>query len=330
MDIRNNILILTLWYNANYGTALQAYALQKAFECLCLRALHIVCVSFLKGDNTFPYKVIRQICHADSFENKILDFYDNDIIHVEEIFTKESLYRLSSISSNLVLGSDQVWNPTILNENSIYTTIHFPKSFKKYIYGAGVGVKDITSEFKKLLRNNLQNFILCSCRDSWLPASLEIDNADKLSVVADPVLLFDASFWLKESRPVFSIKNHYVLLYRLGNRPEIESYAKEIANQQRLQLLDLSNIGMSTVGPREFLWLISNADYVVTDSYHGLLFSYVFNKTVKTFFKFDGGPLIQDNFRLQDASESLKDKDNFRKLVDNSWMYLKRIVEHVR
>ena len=106
------------------------------------------------------------------------------------------------------------------------------------------------------------------------------------SEVLDPVFLNDVNFWRKIVAPYKKKFKNYLFYYRLMNSAESDAAARKIAKEKKLKLVVMTdgflkwhadNV-LRDVGPKEFLYLMDNADYIVTDSFHGVAFSLVFEK----------------------------------------------------
>lgn len=325
MDIKIQTYLLTLWYHENYGTALQAYALQKAFEFIGITASHIVCSSFARDCAPLPYSSIRKLCRVTAGKHLILDFYDKVISHTDLIYTKNSLPTFSKNPIKIVLGSDQVWNPELYVQDSIFTLRHFPINTIKFTYAPSVGAYKLPHEIFNRIKAALSDMALISCRDSWLSRKMKGVVQREIPIVLDPTLLFDRAFWENEARYISSVGKNYVLLYRLGSRHDVLTYAKKVAAERRRTLIDMTEI-MHLIGPREFVGIIRNADFVITDSFHGLAFARIFNRPVKAFYKHSGGAFASDNMRLKDLHELTGCPRRLYNSRRRSWSYLRKVV----
>lgn len=325
MDIDFQTYLLTLWYHENHGTALQAYALQRAFERIGVNAIHLVCSSFSKAFQPLPYASIRELCRTSTKKHPILDFYDREIRHSDLIYTRRSLGRMSNVKAKVVLGSDQVWNPSVLGYESIFTMALFPGTIRKFTYAPSVGTYMLSNEFKDRLKIVLRNFELLSCRDPWLPSKLGQKLKREMTVVVDPTLLFNRTFWANEAKDIPRFGGRYVLLYKLGTRKDVVAYANRLAEKRCATVFDLMEKA-EIIGPHEFIGLVKNANFVVTDSFHGLIFSHIFKRPVKAFYKYSGGLLASDNVRLRDLRELLGHPKVLRGRIRLSWAYLRKVV----
>ena len=98
--------------------------------------------------------------------------------------------------------------------------------------------------------------------------------------VVDPTLLVRREHWERLCEPC-NVNRPYILLYIVAKETYSVSLAKRIAEKEGWDVIYLDpprfnvegTIRMKTAGPSQFLWLIRNAELVVTTSYHGLIFS---------------------------------------------------------
>lgn len=327
MDVDIPTYLLTLWYHENHGTALQAYALQRAFERIGVNAIHLVCSSFSKALQPLPYAPIRELCQTSVRKRLILDFYDREIRHSDLIYTRRSLGRISNAPAKVVLGSDQVWNPSVLGDESMFTMELFPGNIRKFTYAPSVGTYMLSNEFKDRLKIALGNIELVSCRDSWLPSKFGQQLKREMPIVVDPTLLFNRTFWTNEATNIPHVGGRYVLLYKLGTRKDVVAYANRLAEKRCATVFDVMEKA-EIIGPREFVGLMKNADFVVTDSFHGLIFSHIFKRPVKAFYKYSGGVSSFDNMRLRDLRELLGHPNMLRDRIRLSWAYLRKVAGH--
>lgn len=106
----------------------------------------------------------------------------------------------------------------------------------------------------------------------------------------DPSLLLSGEEWNryceKKQLPIKKGEK-YLLIYRLANSAVVYDTAKRVADKYGLKVYEIgttlrkNKIVDKLIGgasPEEFLWLFSNAEYVVTNSFHGTAFSVNFNK----------------------------------------------------
>ena len=128
-------------------------------------------------------------------------------------------------------------------------------------------------------------------------------------VVCDPVVLLEADDWRSISRrDGHLVSDEYCLCYFLGRSEENWERARGIAKTLGLKLVMVpvfngdvrrDGLALSGVGPLEFLSLIDRASYVCTDSFHGLVFSSIFERDFSVFERFKAGSSASQNVRIE-------------------------------
>lgn len=335
--------IVTITDGANYGNRLQNYALQSVIKDLGAN----VCTLRIKSSNnrSLPEEVLftaknvikrmlgkeyATISIAYKRRKKRFDDFDSRYIN----FSKETL-KCNSSPKNIanrydcfVVGSDQVWNSRIkiICENIENYLLTFAPPDKRVAYAASFGTKDIPGEFSELFANELSKFKKIGVRENDGIALVAQSCGKRAEVVLDPTLLLEKSRWNEISkRPAFSCPEKYILTYFLGGRStKMRKYIDDLASQLNCQVINLDNdyIAPETieneafyqVTPDEFVWLISHADCMLTDSFHGSVFSilygipfYVFNRVnVEKGNEMSGRiTTLLDIFHLNDRLKSL-------------------------
>lgn len=109
-------------------------------------------------------------------------------------------------------------------------------------------------------------------------------------------------------KPVFHDENKkYVLLYFLGNlTEEYKGSIAVISDRYNLEVIDVldKNSRYYTCGPAEFVWMIKHAELILTDSFHGSVLSYIYDKPFRIFGRVDGN--VSMNSRLVNLLDKLQ------------------------
>lgn len=225
----------------------------------------------------YPYKKVRKR-NFDTFIKKEIKPYCKPLSEAYDV---------------IIYGSDQIWRKQ--RESGTFNPIYFGKMLqaKKHIaYAASMGMMDLTKKDKEKFKSLVLNLDGIGVREIGLKNLLESLSIKNAVQVLDPTLLIDASKWNKIA-PVQQYPTNYVLYYDLMSGSFNEDLIKDFAQQKKLQLIkivgtatqkDTYNIRTSA-GPYEFLNLIRNADFVFTSSFHGLVFSILYQKQFFTSFK---------------------------------------------
>lgn len=289
--------ILTFHFAFNYGAMLQAYALKTHLA----DNYNVEIINFQpeKTKNTYSLNPFVYGMHPKIILRRIKEWpARKKQADVFEKFKKEYLkvsdspfYSLKTLKSELeqndinVFGSDQIWNLDITGETAEYYGGLCNPQKCNIVYAGSFG-HDILSEKEKEYINHLKIFDKVSVRENYAKDILAENGIDSTHV-SDPVFLVDRAGWSKVAKkPSGQNLDKYILYYTLKNDPKLTAIAKSIAENLKLKLISIHpnankiDVGMQLygVGPREFLWLIQNAEYVCTNSFHASAFSVIFKK----------------------------------------------------
>lgn len=275
--------ILTFTYGDNFGQRLQNLALQTVLEELgcevrtirqaekkvgSKRALKEY-VKSLVGKSQYLRNRIR---HAGfrQFDKRYISYYEKEI-SVEKIPGD-----LSDRFDYFVCGSDQIWSPfsTDVNETFFLT---FAERKKRISYAASLAAEYIPEEKQDLYVRRLGNFDRISIREDKLSEWIAKNVGVMPEVHPDPTLLLDASFWSRiAQKPRHMCREDYVLCYCLGKKDKLRYYTEKY-RLEGLRIIDLmGDEKYYFTRPDEFLYWILHAKAVITDSYHGTIFSVLF------------------------------------------------------
>lgn len=293
--------ILTFQYANNYGALLQAYALRKYL----LNLGHEVYI--LNYDNSMLYMKNRNLkkkiltCVWDIF-SKILG--KNKRLKKFEIFRKKNLEISMSVMKNIeeirayvantkydayIVGSDQVWNPYITSNDSVYC-LSFATNEKKIAYAASFGISCFPLNLEENFIKYINKFNFVSVRENTGKDILNKMNYQDVRVVLDPVFLLEKKQW--EKLAITNINYSYILCYYMPGDKVCEKKIKKIAENLRNRFgYKIINIGRKEyhkfindgkdiidASPNEFLGYFKNAKFIVTNSFHGTAFSLIFEK----------------------------------------------------
>lgn len=294
------IAIVTI-VTINYGNRLQNYALQYVLEKLGYS------VVTLRRDNRKAglKQKIKTIAQS-LFQTKGEKFrrFDKNINFADEIITRDDYPKnLKNSYSYFIAGSDQVWNPHYEFVAGKCDFLEFARDDQKISYAASFGVNDIPSERKAEYAEHLKTFRTISVREKRGAEIVEELTDRKAVVVLDPTLLLDEISWKKmEKKPSCCPKNKYVLVYALGDKTDrFKEKIKQLRKEYEIfdvRLLQKNGRELP-IGPSEFLYLIRNAEEVLTDSFHATVFSIIFHKKFVTFNR----PGLNMNSRIVSLAE---------------------------
>ncbi len=283
--------IITIHSDLNYGAALQAYAL-----CSYLRdsGYDAKIINYIKIPNSprvypFPKNIAYKIMNAPRL-NRYRSF-------IKPLLSDKTYNSVDEVVNNfdedfdiLLSGSDQIWNPVcggLGKINPVYYLSFADKNrYKKIAYASSIGSYIFNDEEKTSLRKWLLEYSHLSTREiAGAEHLISILNRD-VKVVLDPTLLLDKKRWSNVANST-SIKDKYVIVYYIDEIDEVVEYARKIADKNGWKVALFTNamskhlgvdINVRFCGPAEFLGLFVNAEYVVTNSFHGTAFAVNFQK----------------------------------------------------
>ncbi len=216
-------------------------------------------------------------------------------ISKEKYPTYSSLKRAPLSYSQYVCGSDQIWNPTFYGKcNPAYYLAFVPNEKSKTAYGPSIGISDLPDYAKEDFKYYLSRFQNLSVREDRGVELCKIYADVDAKWVCDPTMLLTADEWEKIALPIPFLKKPYIFCYLFGDTPTYKSSIQHLKEKLGGENLDIVNIPFSKrdlskeyhqilqAGPLEFISLIKNAEYVLTDSFHASVFSILFKKNFFT------------------------------------------------
>lgn len=286
--------ILTFWFAHNYGAMLQAYALTEYLRSLGENVEIIPYypqsfqsqydISPFKADIGIKERIFRTLKYTRRIKQykKFKDFASQFLKVSDCALTQIEIDKLCNEYDMVIFGSDQIWNMDITSDNLIY----FGKCIagRKISYAASFG-----SGFQKAIEcqeamSLLKQFEKISLREGSIKEELENAIGIGCENVLDPIFLLKKDKWKAISKPI-RLPKPYILVYLLEPDEQLLNYAKDYANSNGLDLYEIHPLRnkycngtklLDNIGPHEFLWLISEAACVCTNSYHALAFSVIF------------------------------------------------------
>lgn len=179
-----------------------------------------------------------------------------------------------------VVGSDQIWNPAFYPSGDIAFLLDVPRS-KRIALCPSFGVSSLSNEDVNIVKEGLLGFPRLSVREDSGAALIKSLTSQIATVLVDPTIAVPVDRWKTIVCNDVTPKEKYIFVYGLGEKTAEEKEAirmvKELTGTEKvIYLSDRSCEGEVDAGPEEFLSLIASAEYVVTNSFHGAVFSILF------------------------------------------------------
>lgn len=292
--------ILTFHLVPNYGAVLQAFALmdflrRKGHDAFIVDYRCPGNNDAYSPKNQYSLKRVRHALKSYVYFFIMLVLSKNSYVkkfNAFETFQKKffNLIDLKDSSLDVVFcGSDQIWNPSITKGmDKFFFGLHDSCiNSKKIAYAASCGdVNSLSSEEKELMVSYAKQMDAVSVRESPLNVFLTKKGVAS-EVVLDPVFLLSKNDYIKHFYDESFNEQEYVLVYELHEVPLIRPVVKAIAKEKNLKVIYVCGYKkmkffchdhIYTAGPEDFITYVANAKYVVTNSFHGLAFSLIFEK----------------------------------------------------
>lgn len=315
-------VLLVTKIGRNYGAVLQAYALKKALEHIgaevrilkyCLPITEstfriLPKVTGLKTLKDFLYQ-LPQYREKKEAVNRFLAFREQWFDFTEPYCCYEDLERSRLQADVYLTGSDQVWNPKISFDKAYYL-LFAPEQAIKASYAASIGISSLTEDVKEEFGHRIRNISHISVREADAQRQLA-EFGISSQVHLDPTLLFSREDYDEiAASPSFS--KPYVMLYLLvmPENPQkiVEQLRRLYPGRMIVSIYGTKNFGdvqLRNAGPCEFIGLIRGADAVITSSFHGTVFSMLYDKEFAVFVPETSGERIRQLLSITNAQSHI-------------------------
>jgi len=282
----------------NYGSALQSWALHQAIKRIgdYQPVLVDYCPDVLMDkDPLNPFKNMwdqdeesKRMCELTMPAirinyQKFEDFYTNRFYRTPKKYTSVNFNEIMEDENidGFVCGSDTIFCMDEFGFDDGFYANYTCMQGKSVAYAASFGDPTLSEENCKILNERLQNFKAFGLRENLMIQYVKDHTNVPVQRVIDPTLLLTSEDY--DSIAVQNqINEKYLLLYSRRYSPAMEAYAEKIASEKGLKIVDISlratnaekgHIMRYDAGVEEFLSLVKHADFVVTNSFHGMIFS---------------------------------------------------------
>lgn len=316
----------------NYGTKLQAYAVQEKIKSL---GYDCEIVNFDRRSDMRFDKLLKRYANPAfvkskfkkmkkehlSTEFRVNKKIRNDAIHSFDrthlvttplIKGYGNLQKMCQKYDAVICGSDQIWLPTTIHNPT--TTLEFaPKKCKRIAFAASFGVHSLPEAKKRDYRRFLSNLDSISVREVQGQKIVSELLGKEVPVVLDPTLTVSPKVWkdLAQTGRDFIKNKKYIFCYFLGTNEEHRKAVRRYADDSGLTVVtiphfkefvpadeELTDIQLYDVTPCDFVRLIQEADTVCTDSFHATAFSLLNHRNFYTFERFSRDSKESANARI--------------------------------
>lgn len=325
----------------NYGAVLQTYALQR-----CIRELgydnEVLNYDEERVRRSYHYsffaqrsikEFIKHILYYKRYKAKIQVFKNflKDYVKLSPRYTMKLLPKANEKYDLFITGSDQVWSLALHQGDTAYLLGFVEDGNKKGSYAASFGHESLTmipEKYHKTYKKLLSDFRYVNVREKEGVALFEdfTGQHEKAVQVIDPTFLITDKEWAElEIKPTYDA---YILIYCVNRYQELLKYAIQLSQKTGKKIINIQDgqqelpgvINLKNITVNAFLGLIHNADYVLTNSFHGFAFSVIFHRQ----FVFDYvHSKINSNSRIRSLAEmtGLENRELGKKDVDEKIDY---------
>lgn len=278
--------IVTVYNSENCGSFLQAYALMKSVESLGHEAyfpehsFYDHSVSYFNVAKTY-FKLLLK-----------LNFKSIRLTRKRRKNYKRALKVFNLCKQNAKLdcyffGSDVIWDLSssyFKNHADFFWGYRF-KDVKKIAYATSIGfAQQEHIDKNQWIASALKDYAAIGIRDGQTKNCLQPLTDIEMKTVCDPTLLLKVEDYKKIAAPVEY--DNYILTYYYGKMEESGvNILKQIAKEEDLKIISLTysrDVPWADVveafDPLRFLSFCKNAKYIITNSFHGTVFSNIFSK----------------------------------------------------
>lgn len=327
------IAIVTQPLLNNYGGVLQNFAMQTFLKKM---GYSPITIDFLPP----PYSLFRCLSHffkslllrilgkkrsfwlqRNPFRRKLFfsDFVNGYIHKTEVVHEYKSIYCCDAV----IVGSDQVWRPLYNEKNLKDMFLNFCEKktpLKRIAYAASFGVDEWEYNFKQtqMCSKLALKFNAISVREESGVKLCKDNFGVNASWVLDPTLLLDKEDYCNLCKNVL-VKKNVLMAYVLNMNSSIQTMCETIAKERGLSVVFLGSDSDATLSIPEWLAMFRDASYVVTDSFHGTVFSIIFEKEFKCLYnKGRGNSRFESLLNLYNSGKMEEKREFSKKWLKNS------------
>lgn len=367
-----NIKTITCHDVYNYGASLQAYALQEYLTAqghnveiidykpdymrvhynfwyvpknsrYYQRAMNSIFIRFLLCCYFAPHRfaTFGRKKKFDTFREKFLKC-------TKRYMSYEELVADAPSADAYVAGSDQIWNSELPNGKDPGYFLQFgDEKTKRIAYAASFGIPEVSKECREKMNAWLQKFDAISVREKTALNILETIGVEGVNVV-DPVYLLTKEQWSNFAGEKRVVMDKYILVYDLDlDNEKISEEAEKLSKLHNCKIVAVCGLAkcpyaqkcITDAGPQEFVNLIKNAEFVLSNSFHATSFSIILNRPFATFYKKKNISRMADLLNSTGLADSLNPSlpkydfdwaainEKLKTMCSDSFEYIKRNIQ---
>lgn len=276
--------ILTFHWGTNYGGVLQSFALQTFLK---KQGFDVQIVNFAPPSfrdsifrcfRTKSPKVVYSNLKNFIKEKNIEKFRKLNLNLTKRYYAIKELDNLAEDFDVLITGSDQVWNPYGIQNHGLTYFLPFKGKCKKISYAPSFGCVEYPKDVLNKVVPLIKDFDAISVREKSGLSILGDVGITNVQLMPDPTLLLDKIDYLNLIKTAKKRKSNYAFFYTLQPNQKLMSEIYKNADN-KMKTISTLNTESSIMGIESWIGTIYHSDFVVTNSFHGVIFSLLLNKS---------------------------------------------------
>lgn len=326
-DKKKRIGIVTIHMMNNFGAVLQAYALNSYLNSVGYDAETIDFRTHrVERSYNFYARVRRPTDLIRNFQSwvylnktkmrkkRMLGFVRDNIKLSKDVYYSNAELNNADLDYDYyICGSDQIWNTFCDNYDDAFLLAFAREKGMRLSYAASLGMSSVHPDLVQKFKDELSDFTALSVREKSAVDLISSISGKKTVQVLDPVFLLTREQWEKVMRDDKKPTKPYILFYSVhGGSSSMREHVRALSKRYHLPIVVVyknlresfyQNIKRYDAGPAEFVSLISGAEYVFTNSFHGCALSILFRKNFQVYV--DGTPSQGTSSRIYSLMDTL-------------------------
>lgn len=288
---RRKVGILTFHRADNYGAVLQCYALQEVLKIL---GNEVEIINYKQPYIESLYRPIKKetLCNIFKKPRWFLGYFLKVLPQNINTYIKYMLFRQRYLKTSrafdnnknipgaydtIIIGSDQVWGLHCTNGiDEIFFGGFQHKECKIVGYGISGNIQSLEEIGNEPLKRYCKNFDKISFREESFKDYIKENIGVEGDWVLDPTLLLDKNKWEKITYKTKYPENYILTyLFQYEDMSNINEIISVFAKKTNCKIINIFDVAHS---PTEFLGWVKNAKYIITTSFHAIVFSIIFEK----------------------------------------------------
>ena len=292
----------------NYGSALQSWALSQVIKSLGHKPVLVdYCPDCLKDKD--PLNPMKNMWDTDAESRKMCElslpairinyakfekFYTEHFNRTHKVYTRENFNDIVDDEGidGFVCGSDTIFCVDEFGlDDGYYANYPVMRNGYSIAYAASFGDSHFNDETYKILNHHLENFKALGIRENWMIPYIKEHSTTPVEKVLDPTLLISKTDLETIAVPHRLEERKYLLLYARRYNKRMFDYAEELALKNGWKIVDISLRATNAyrhrmfyeAGVEEFLSLVRDAEFIVTNSFHGMIMSVQYRRPFVVF-----------------------------------------------